>query len=472
MKIEHIILQHLISNENYSRKVLPYLKEEYFRNGADRHIFSIIKNFITKYNSSPSIDALLLLVDDCGNMSDTDYTTAREFLKNLDLPPKKVSEEWILEQTEKFCQDIAIHNAIVESIDILDGKSKTKTKDSLPDILKDALAVSFDQHIGHDILENYEERYEYYHKKEEKIPFDLEMFNSITNGGVARKTLNIIMAGPNVGKSLCMCHMASFNLKDGKNVLYITLEMAEEKIAQRIDANILDIMLNDLETLPKDVYEKKIKRFQRQTPGKLIVKEFPTAAAHVGHFRHLLNELRLKKDFVPDVIYIDYLNICCSSRVKQGGSINSYMLVKAIAEEIRGLAQEYNVPIWSATQINREGYSSSDPGLENTSESFGLPATADLQVAIITNDVLKQLNQYMIKQLKNRYNDVTQNERFIVGVDRARMKLYDVDPSEQNLSKDTPVMDNTNFGERANEDDSMKYMTRRAGRKNFGELKT
>jgi len=366
----------------------------------------------------------------------------------------------------------AIFNAINQSIQILDGKDKVLTKESLPDILKAALSVSFDNHIGHDFLEDSAERYDFYHRVEEKVPFDLDYFNKITRGGLSKKSLNILLAGTGVGKTLAMCHFASANLMAGKNVLYITMEMAEEKIAQRIDANLLNVMLDDLEQLPKDVYDKKVDRVKRKTLGKLIIKEYPTASAHVGHFRHLLNELHLKRDFVPDIIYIDYLNICMSSRIKQGSNINSYTYIKSIAEELRGLAVEKNVPIVSATQTTRSGYDSSDPGLTDTSESFGLPATADFMVALITNEDLNELNQIMVKQLKNRYADVTMYKRFVIGVDRARMKLYDADESAQEDIMDGPsVMDKSTFGERSREEDTMKWATKKMGKKDFSGLK-
>tara|TARA_E500000178_G_scaffold356253_1_gene432787 strand:- start:539 stop:1735 length:1197 start_codon:yes stop_codon:yes gene_type:complete len=363
-------------------------------------------------------------------IADGEFQNATKIVQNLTIE-EQVQKEWLLDQTETFCQEKAVYNAIMESIHIIDGKDKEQGKGAIPDILTKALSVSFDTHIGHDFLENYEERYEFYHRKEERIPFDIELLNQITKGGIPRKSLNIILAGTGVGKSLAMCHMASANLMDGKNVLYITNEMSEEKIAERIDANLLNVSLDDLKSLPKEMYTKKVKRVRDKTLGKLIIKEYPTASAHVGHFRHLVNELGLKRNFTPDIIYVDYLNICMSQRIRAGSNVNSYTYVKAIAEELRGLAVEKNIPIVSATQTTRSGYSNSDPGMEDVSESFGLPATADLMLAMISTEELEDLDQIMIKQLKNRYSDPGSNKRFVVGIDRSKMRLFDAEEGAQ-----------------------------------------
>jgi replicative DNA helicase len=470
-----VILKQLFTNEEYARKVLPFIKSEYFQSSVDRVLFDSYRTLVAKYNTLPTREAISLEIENASISQETHKKLLETIPVLFEGDKPQENQQWMLDQTEKFCQDRAIYNAITKSIDIIQGgkNSQNETKESLPDILKQALSVSFDSNIGHDFFENFEDRYEFYHRKEEKIPFDLEYMNKITNGGVPRKTLNIIMGGTNVGKSLVLCHMSAANLIAGKNVLYITLEMAEEKIAERIDANLMNTMLEDLRSLPKDAYDSKINRLKRKTLGRLIIKEFPTATAHVGHFRHLLNELHLKKNFTPDIIYIDYLNICASSRMKQGGSVNSYTYVKAIAEELRGLAVEKNVPVFSATQTNRTGYVSSDVGLEDVSESFGLAATADFMIAIITSEELAQLNQYMVKQLKNRYADVNTNRKFVIGVDRSRMKLYDTEQSAQeNIYQESSVMDNTSFGERDNEERTMKWTTKKIGRKDFSGLKT
>lgn len=472
MSLEMSILRNLIHNEDYARKVIPFLTTEYFTNSSERVVFDNIHKFITKYNARPTIEALQINLDNQTGLTQEEYKQSGTIISDIsDQPKEKPNMEWLLTETEKFCQDKALYNAIMRSIAILDNKDKLHTKEHLPELLKGALSISFDAHIGHDFLEDYEERYNFYHRVEEKIPFDLEYMNKVTRGGLSRKSLNIILAGTGVGKTLAMCHMASANLMLGKRVLYITLEMAEEKIAERIDANLLNIMLDELEKLPKDVYENKVNKVRNRTVGKLIIKEYPTATAHVGHFRHLVNELNLKRDFVPDIIYIDYLNICMSSRIKPGSNINSYTYIKSIAEELRGLAVEKNIPIVSATQTNRTGYVSSDPGLEDTSESFGLPATADFMIALISTEKLQDLNQIMVKQLKNRYNDQTINRRFVIGVDRARMKLYDVTQNDQKDILDGPVMDNTEYGERRKEEETMKWATKKMGRKDFSGLK-
>ena len=470
MRIEQTILRHLVHKENFARKALPFLRDEYFSDSSERLIYHRINEFVQKYNDIPSREALEIDLEQIKNLSEDQYSGCVDIIKSLE-EPEPIDDQWLIDETERFCQDRAIYNAIMDSIGIIDGKDKDRTKGSIPEILTSALAVSFDSHIGHDFLEDYEDRFDFYHRVEERIPFDLEMLNTITRGGLPRKSLNIILAGTGVGKTLAMCHMAASNLVLGKNVLYITMEMAEEKIAERIDANLLNVAVDELAQLPKNSYEKKVERVRNKTVGKLIIKEFPTASAHVGHLRHLLNELQLKRSFVPDIIYIDYLNICLSARIKAGANVNSYTYVKAIAEELRGLAVEKNLPIVSATQTTRTGYSNSDPGLEDTSESFGLPATADFMIALVSSDQLSDLNQIMIKQLKNRYNDPTINRRFVVGVDRAKMRMYDLDDSAQSTAEDKPLMDTTSFGQRAEEDDNMKWMTKVAGRKDFSKLR-
>ena len=429
MRTEHLILKNLLHSEDYARRTLPYLKPEYFSDISEKVIYEELDKFINKYNALPSREALTIEIDKRSNLNDNQFSDIAKYVGSLS-SDEQDDKEWLIDTTEKFCQEKAIYNAIMDSISIIDGDGK-RDKGAIPQILSDALAVSFDPNVGHDFLDNSDARYDFYHRVEERIPFDLEYLNKITKGGVPKKSLNIILAGTGVGKSLAMCHMASANLLDGKNVLYITMEMAEEKIAERIDANLLNVRLDELAELPKNSYDKKIDRVKNKTTGKLIVKEYPTASANVGHFRHLINELKLKKSFRPDIIYIDYLNICASSRMKMGGSINTYSYIKAIAEELRGLAVEQNVPIWSATQTTRSGYTNSDIGLEDTSESFGLPATADFMIAIISTEELNQLNQVLVKQLKNRYGDPNTNKRFVLGIDRAKMRLYDAEQSAQ-----------------------------------------
>jgi hypothetical protein len=446
MAIETTIFGNLVFNEEYARKCIPFLKEEYFISQAEKTTFRLIKEYVDQYNAFPSKEALAIDLSNRSGINEDNFKQCKELISGLTYDTE-TQINWLLDQTEKFCQDKAIYNAIMASIGILDDKTGKTSKGSIPQILSDALAVSFDTHIGHDFIEDADSRYDFYHTKESKLPFDLEFFNKITQGGLPKKTLNIILAGTGVGKSLAMCHFAAANLTEGKNVLYITLEMAEERIAERIDANLLDVSLDDLKVLPKDIYDKKIAKIKRKTDGKLIVKEYPTACAGAGNFRHLLNELKIKKKFIPDVIYIDYLNICMSSRIKNGANVNSYTLIKSIAEELRGLAVEFNVPIVSATQTTRSGYSNSDLGLEDTSESFGLPATADFMFGLSTNETLEGLGQIMVKQLKNRYNDPGINRRFILGVDRSKMRLFDVEQSAQEDLLDGPVMDNTKFGE-------------------------
>ena len=429
------------------RKVLPFIKPEYFQ-GVYRTLFKEAGKYVAKYNKLPTAETLIIELQESTSMSEEQFQMSMDIVPQL-YSGEVIDPDWLLNSTEKWCQDRAIHIAIMESISIIDGKHESMTKNALPDLLSKALGVSFDNSVGHDYIDNYEERYDFYHTEEDRIPFDLDYFNKITKGGVPRKTLNIALAGTGVGKSLFMCHVASGALVEGRNVLYITMEMAEERIAERIDANLLNVPIDQLENLSKDMFRTKVENIAKKTTGRLIVKEYPTGSAHAGHFRALLNELKLKRTFEPDIIFIDYLNICASSRMKaMGGSINSYTYIKAIAEELRGLAVEFNVPIFSATQPTRSGYSNSDVGLEDTSESFGLPATADLMFALISTEELEGLGQMMVKQLKNRYNDPTANKRFVIGVDRSKMRLYDVDEAEQTLTDDTPVFDKTATGER------------------------
>ena len=444
--IETTIFSNLIYNEQYARKVIPFLKEEYFSDQSHKIIFKLVQEYVNKYNSFPSKEALAIDLSNKDGINQEVFNQSKEIISAF-AEDKETKLEWLSDQTEKFCQDKAIYNAIMSSIRILDDGDGKTSKGAIQQILSDALAVSFDTHVGHDFIEDANERYEFYHTKEDRIPFDLEFFNKITQGGLPKKTLNIALAGTGVGKSLFMCHCAAGNLSAGMNVLYITLEMAEERIAERIDANLLDVTVDDLKQLSKEIYDKKIARIKRKTTGKLVIKEYPTACAGSANFRHLLNELKLKKKFVPDIIYIDYLNICMSSRIKHGSLVNSYTLIKSIAEELRGLAVEFNVPIVSATQTTRSGYSNSDVGLEDTSESFGLPATADFMFALISSEELQDLGQIMVKQLKNRYNDPNINRRFVLGVDRSKMRLYDVEQSAQEDIFDKPIMDNTKFGE-------------------------
>ena len=443
MSVEKLIFSNLVYNEDYGRKAIPFLREEYFHSVADRTVFRLMHEYVEKYNSFPSKEALGI---DLANKSlgQQTFNEAKEVIESLSAEETKL--DWLLDQTEKFCQEKAIYNGIMQSIQILDDKTGERAKGSIPKILSDALGVSFDTSIGHDFLEDSNSRFEFYHTKEVRIPFDMDYFNKITGGGLPRKTLNIALAGTGVGKSLFMCHCAAANLLGGQNVLYITLEMSEEKIAERIDANLLDIPMSELGTIPKDMYERRVAKLKLTAKGKLIIKEYPTACAGSGNFRHLLNELKLKKNFIPDVIYIDYLNICMSSRLKAGNNINSYTYVKAIAEELRGLAVEFNVPVISATQTTRSGYSSSDVGLEDTSESFGLPATADLMFALIATDELAEQNQIMVKQLKNRFSDPATIRKFIVGIDKTKMRLFDVEQKEQEGLTDGPLMDKTKFG--------------------------
>ena len=432
MKLEQTILKNLIYNEEFLRKVLPFIQHEYFSDRAERTIFNEISAFTDTYQRPPTIEAIGIAVKEKNHLTDDEVKNVLSYLEEVEKTKDTNSEiQWLVDKTEKFCQEKAIYNAVLGSISILDGKDKTHDKGQIPKILADALAISFDSSVGHDYLNDSDDRYDFYHRKEERIPFDLDYFNKITKGGLPKKTLNIALAGTGVGKSLFMCHVAAGAMVQGKNVLYITMEMAEEKIAERIDANLLNTNIGELMDLPKEMFDKKVARVKDKTTGKLIIKEYPTASASATHFRTLLNELNLKRSFIPDIIFIDYLNICCSSRIKAGANINSYTYVKSIAEELRGLAVEFNVPIVSATQTTRSGYTSSDPGLEDTSESFGLPATADMMFALISSEELEELGQIMVKQLKNRYNDPTYLKRFTVGVDRAKMKLFDVEQSAQ-----------------------------------------
>jgi replicative DNA helicase len=444
-RLELTILRNLVFNEDYARKVIPFIQPEYYEQRVEKIVFEEIVEFIVKYGSSITIEALNIEIDNRRDLTESENKEIVELLSKLTDSP--VDNQWILDTTEKWCRDRAIYLALMESIHIADGKDDKKGRDAIPSILSDALAVSFDNNIGHDYLQNYEERYEFYHRKEDKIEFDLEYFNKITKGGLPNKTLNIALAGTGVGKSLFMCHVASSALLQNRNVLYITLEMAEERIAERIDANLLNVPIQQLIDLPRSAFENKVNGIAKKTRGSLVIKEYPTASAHSGHFKALLNELALKKSFRPDIIFIDYLNICSSSRFKSGSNINSYTLVKSIAEELRGLAVEFNVPIMSATQTTRSGFGSSDVELTDTSESFGLPATADLMFALISTEELEQLGQIMVKQLKNRYNDPTIFKRFVVGIDRAKMRLYDVEQSAQNDILDSGKEEEYNYEE-------------------------
>jgi archaellum biogenesis ATPase FlaH len=425
------------------RRVLPFIRPEYF-DGVYQQMFREVAKFVAKYNKLPNAETFKIEIDESNGFSDEQYRHAVEILPEI-FKKDEADESWLYNRTEKWCQDRALFNAIMESISVIDGKHQKLTKDALPDLLQKALAVSFDTNIGHDYLENVLERYAFYHEQEERIPFDIELLNTITKGGLPNKTLNIVLAGTGVGKSLFMCHLAASALNLGKNVLYITMEMSEERIAERIDANLLDIPIDQIENMSKEMFANAVNKLKTKTNGKLIIKEYPTGQANANHFRALLNELKLKKGFIPQMIMIDYLNICSSSRMKMGGAVNSYAYIKAIAEELRGLAVEFNLPIISATQTTRTGYSNSDPGLEDTSESFGLPATADLMFAMVSNEELEAQGQIMVKQLKNRYNDPNKNKRFIVGIDRSKMRLFDADSTDHNLVDDTPVFDKTDI---------------------------
>ena len=437
MKIETVILQNLANDDEYMRKVIPFLKRDYFLDNSDKIIYDKIKGFIDQYNAIPSRDALVIAVQNDKTLNEDQYKEVAESI--LQLEPTDHNKDWLYKETEKFCKDKAIYNAILSSIAIIDGRDKARTEDGIPQLLQEALGVCFDNNVGHDYIDSSDQRFEFYHKIESRIPFDLDYFNKITNGGMPNKTLNVCLAGTGVGKSLFMCHVAASVLAQNKNVLYITLEMAEERIAERIDANLMNITMDQLKELPKAIFDNRIEKIKDRTQGKLIIKEYPTAGAHTGHFKALLNELQLKRQFKPDIIIIDYLNICASSRFKGGANINSYTLIKSIAEELRGLAVEENVPILSATQTTRGGYGNTDVELTDTSESFGLPATVDFMFALISTEDLEAMNQLMVKQLKNRYNDPTINKRFVIGVDRAKMKLYDLEQSAQKNIMDSGI---------------------------------
>ena len=453
MRIESQILSNLIHNEDYCRKVIPFINTSYFSDFKERMIIEEITEFFNKYNKPISSDILTI---ELSNRSDITDKQLSEVISSVEgLPTAEANQDWLIEHTEKFCKDKAVYNAILESIKIIDGKDDKRTQESIPHILSDALAVSFDNHVGHDYLDDAQERFDFYHRVEEKLEFDLDLFNKITKGGFSKKTLNVILAGTGVGKSMFMCHVAASTLMQGKNVLYITMEMAEERIAERIDANLLNITMDDLKVIDRKIFNTRLDKIAKKTQGKLIVKEYPTAGAHSGHFRALLEELKIKKDFTPDLIVIDYLNICASARLKMGSNVNSYTYVKTIAEELRGLAVEYNVPMLSATQTTRSGFDNTDVGLQDTSESFGLPSTVDFMCALISTEELEEMNQLMVKQLKNRYNDLSYFKRFVIGVDRSKMKLYNVEPSAQNNISDSgqdkddgPAFDKTSSGSR------------------------
>ena len=460
-RLEQTIIKNLIYNEEYVRKVLPFIRPDYFSDNTEKVVFKEIFEFINQYKNPPTHEALVINFTEKKTLTEPQVQEAIELLNKVHLDKDEPTEtQWLIEQTEKFCQDKAIYNAIMESVSILDSKGEKRTKGEIPQLLSDALGVSFDNNIGHDYTQDYDSRYDSYHKVESRIRFDLDLFNKITKGGLPIKTLNIALAGTGVGKSLFMCHVAAGNMSQGQNVLYITMEMAEEKIAERIDANLLNIDLDELRTISKEDYTRKFSALKAKTQGKLIIKEYPTAGASVLHFRALLNDLALKKNFRPDIIFIDYLNICCSARIKPGANVNSYSYIKAIAEELRGLAVEFGLPVVSATQTTRSGFSNSDPGLEDTSESFGLPATADFMFALVSNEELEALGQILVKQLKNRYGDPNLYKRFVLGIDRAKMRLYDVEESAQQDIADAGIPDKpiNTFGNRER-------------RKDFGGLK-
>ena len=451
-KIEKTILSNLIHNEEYCRKVVPFIKTEYFSDAFEKLIADQLLSFFASYNKPATPEILSIEISKRKDLHKGQTEAVESYIEGLDF--KHTNVDWLMRETEKFCKQRAVYNAIIDSIEIIEGKDKVRTQDAIPSMLSDALGVSFNSSVGHDYFDDFENRYDFYHRVENKVEFDLDLFNKITKGGLSNKTLNVILAGTGVGKSLFMCHYAASTLMQGKNVLYITLEMAEERIAERIDANLMNVTIDELSKIDKETYESKINKLTKKTQGKLIVKEYPTSSAHAGHFRSLIEELKIKRDFKPDVILIDYLNICASARIKYGAGVNSYTYVKSIAEELRGLAVENGVPILSATQTTRGGYDNTDVGLTDTSESFGLPATVDLMFALISTEELEDLNQIMVKQLKNRYNDPSYYKRFVIGVDRARMKLYDVEESAQkNISDagqedDGPSFDKTSFGKR------------------------
>jgi len=465
-RIEQVILHSLVSEQEYSRKVLPFLKEEYFSGSSEeRKLFNVIKEYVTKYSALPSKAAIYVEIDNIVDISEKSFKELKGLVETIYSDAGIHSLDWLIDNTEKFCQDSALYNAIMEAIQIVDSDKKSApnkqlSKTAIPNILSNALSVSFDSRIGHDYVKEVEERFEYYQEKQRRIPFDIEMLNTVTNGGLTAKSMMILAAGTGVGKSLVMCHMAANNLTDGRNVLYLTLEMQEKECARRIDANLLDIDINQFSTIQKSKYTAEFASLKSKNLGRLIIKEYPPAAAHVGHFRHLLDELKLKEKFIPDVIYIDYLNICLSSRVKMSGSVNSYTFIKAVAEEIRGLAVEFNVPVISATQLNRQGYSNSDADLDDISESFGTAATADLVLGIISTDQLAELGQFMFKQMKNRYNDPTRNKKFVVGVDKAKMRLYNLESSAQNGM----------IGGNQTQNAAPQRVSAPTGKKNFGNL--
>ena len=451
-RLETTILKNLIFNEDYTRKIIPFLKTEYFVDSTEKSLFNEINEHVNEFKHLPTYESLIINFTESKTLTEDQVQKSVQMIREINADKEEPTDtEWLIKQTEKFCQDKAIYNAIMKSVKILDDKNQKEDKGMIPKLLSDALGVSFDRSVGHDYIDDSDNRFEFYHRHETKIPFDLDLFNKITKGGLPKKTLNIALAGTGVGKSLFMCHVAGSCLSQGLNVLYITMEMAEERIAERIDANLLNIDIADLNSISKQDYDRKFSALKVNTHGKLIIKEYPTAAASALHFRALLNELQLKKSFQPDIIFIDYLNICASARIKPGANVNSYSYIKAIAEELRGLAVEFEVPIVSATQTTRSGFTSSDPGLEDTSESFGLPATADFMFALISTEELQQLNQILIKQLKNRYNDPNHFKRFVVGIDRAKMKLYDVEQSAQEDLVDSGQVDDkplNSFGDR------------------------
>ena len=451
MRIEETIISNLLHNEEYARKVLPFIDKRYFSERKEKIIFEEYDKFFDKYNKPLTKEILAIEVSNRKDLTDKEYNEFSEYISKIDNAP--TNTDWLMNETESFCKKKAVYNAILDSIGIIDGKDKQRSEDAIPSMLSDALGVSFDNHVGHNYIDDSDSRYEFYHRVEEKVPFDLDMLNKITKGGLSTKTLNVVLAGTGVGKSLFMCHAAAANLINNNNVLYITMEMAEERIAERIDANLLNLSMDELKVVDKKVYDNRLDKVKSKSQGRLIIKEYPTAGAHAGHFRALLEELKLKQDFKPDIIYIDYLNICSSQRLRSGANVNSYTYVKTIAEEIRGLAVEYAVPIMSATQTTRSGFTSSDPGLEDTSESFGLPATVDLMFALISTEELEELGQIMVKQLKNRYADPSYYKRFVIGVDRSKMKLFDVEVSAQTNISDTgqddgPIFDKSDFGSR------------------------
>jgi len=449
MKIENVILSNLVTDEDYMRKVVPFLKRDYFLDLNEQIVYDKILSFVSEYNACPTRDALVIALQNDKSITEDQYNETFSIIEQVEKTDH--NKEWLYKETEKFCKDKALYNAILSSVAIIDGRDKSKNADGIPSLLQEALGVCFDNKVGHDYFLNADTRYDFYHRVESRIPFDLEYFNKITNGGLPNKTLNVALAGTGVGKSLFMCHVAASVLSQGKNVLYITLEMAEERIAERIDANLMNVTLDQLKELPKALFDSRIDKVRSKTNGTLIIKEYPTTGAHTGHFKALLNELQLKRQFTPDLIIIDYLNICSSSRLKAGSGANSYTLIKSIAEELRGLAVEQNVPILSATQTTRTGYGNTDVELTDTSESFGLPATVDFMFALITTEELERMNQLMVKQLKNRYNDPTINKRFVIGIDRAKMKLYDLEQSAQKSisdsgSKRPSLPDSSDFG--------------------------